>query len=585
MTRTKVEKPKKKVVGKRQAKKDAIMAAAQKSKFSPKKKKSFTAEVQEAIQQKEAELLKQFEERYPLSFLRVNQPQKDFLYIKNCFGKTPKRRIMECGNKLGKTWVGIAEDIAHAFGFRPWLKKTDPNYKIDIKVPNVGLIGCETMMHSVPEKIEPMLRTLIPDLCKPVFKPGPTGTLIRVTLPFDEEGKPCGSVIHIRSYDQHHTTFEGIDYDWEHWDEPPPQKILTAAERGKIVTNAPSWFTMTPLKEPYIYDMLSLNAYNFGGNDNEIAVIRGSIWENCRNFCWYCQLDIPENDEKRTIPRCPKCNRLTGFIPRAGIEEYLKTLDPDDRESREFGIWHHLSGLVFKELSRDMHVYEDFPIPKSWMRVEGIDPHDARPTHWLFGAVSPEEVEINGRQKNRIYFYDHLLLKGTVDDMVSQVKGMRATYGYDTPAFVVLDKKYGEKTQMEERSWQIEFERRGINRIRLSHSSPGDVELGHKIVKEYLKVHYSALLGVAKPGMMFAKKGCGNKYGPNTGPLHYMFNYQYKDGQSKPEEQYKDWPDTVRYIAMEQPVYRPPEGDRKIIDFITERNNQAIRQRRMVVNG
>ena len=113
----------------------------------------------------------------------------------------------------------------------------------------------------------------------------------------DPLGNKCESEMYIRSYDQEADSFEGIDYDWEHWDEPPPKKILQAAERGKVVTNAPSWFTMTPLKEAYIYDEYSLKAYNNGGNDDEIAVIRGEIWDNCIDWCNKCKVDIPRNRE------------------------------------------------------------------------------------------------------------------------------------------------------------------------------------------------------------------------------------------------------------------------------------------------
>jgi phage terminase large subunit-like protein len=122
------------------------------------------------------------------------------------------------------------------------------------------MLGCETYKHSVAEKIEPMLRWLVPSTCQPVFKPGPTGVLNILTLPFDAKGGKCGSKMHIRSYDEQASTYEGQDYDFQHWDEPPPEDILVAAERGKIVTNAPSWFTMTPLKSPFIFDRFSSRA-------------------------------------------------------------------------------------------------------------------------------------------------------------------------------------------------------------------------------------------------------------------------------------------------------------------------------------
>lgn len=197
---------------------------------------------------------------FPLFFIEMNPVQERFIRVKNHNGVTPRRRILEAGNKLGKTFIGLAEDLAHMMGFRPWLQETDPDFKIDIKVPNIGMIGCETYKHSVTEKIEPMLRFLTPSICQPVFKPGPTGVLNILTLPFDCFGKKCGSKAYLRSYDEHPSTFEGIDYEWIHNDEPPPEPINTAIDRGKVVTNAPSWYTMTPLKEAYIFNKFSQRA-------------------------------------------------------------------------------------------------------------------------------------------------------------------------------------------------------------------------------------------------------------------------------------------------------------------------------------
>ena len=178
--------------------------------------------------------------RYPLMFLQMNDTQTKFIRVKNSQGRTPRRRILESGNKNGKTYGGIAEDIAHMMGFRPWLRPDDTDYKIDIKVPNIGLVVGETVMHSIAEKIVPTFRELIPDYCKAVFKAGPTGVPIKVTLPIDVYGGKCGSECYLRSYDQRADSFEGIDFAWLHCDEPPPEDVLMAIERGKVVTNAPS---------------------------------------------------------------------------------------------------------------------------------------------------------------------------------------------------------------------------------------------------------------------------------------------------------------------------------------------------------
>jgi len=526
-----------------------------------------------------------FKKEEPLFFLELNDAQERFIHLKNRKGETPKRRLFEAGNKVGKTHVGIAEDLAHAFGCRIWLPEDHPDYRINIRVPNNGMIGCETLAHSVPEKIYKTLKELIPKTCKWSKKNSQSGVPQRLTFHTDPFGKPCGSEIYIRSYDQEPDTFEGIDSHWIHWDEPPPKRILQAAERGKVARNAPSWFTMTPLKEAYIYDEYSLKAENNGGNDDQICVIRGEIWDNCLDYCYKCKLDIPENrvlDENfepiRNIVSCPQCNRTMGFILKEGINEYLKTLDPEEREAREKGLWKHLSGLVYKELDRDAHVYDDFDIPRQWMKIEGIDPHDAAPTCYLFAAVSPEDIEIRGKVRNRIYIYDYLLLKEDIDTIVRKVKEKREHHGYSKPKWIILDAKYGIRTEMEDRTWEDELQRRGLGYVRLSSSRPGDVELGHKLVREYLKMHHSMLLGVSKPGMIFARGACGGE----GGPIHHMFNYQYnsKPGQDQPDKAFKDFPDVIRYMAMEQPVYKSSFDDQKVVDLLEKRREAAVKVRR-----
>ena len=516
-----------------------------------------------------------------IGLMRMNRIQEPFIRSKNKYGRTPRRRILECGEKTGKTRIGICEDLAHAWGFRPWLDEDDTDRKINIVVPNHGLVGCETMAQSVEAKIRPEFEALIPAHCGPIYKNDTTGALKSITLRYDYLGKQNGSTIHIRSYNQPADSFRGIDPHWNHWDEPPPRDILIASERGKVVTNAPSWFTMTPLKEAYIYDMFSVKAFNGGGTDQEISVFHGSMWENCQDWCRPCDCYIPENDplnmanphQERPVNTCPKCGLVMGFIPRAGILEYLKLFtDPDELAAHIEGKYAHLSGLVYKMLDREKHLYKDFQIPKDWMRVEIVDPHDSKPTRWLFVAVSPEDIQINGKPANRGYAYTYLLANGSYEEIARQVKMKRAEHNYMEPAFVILDAKYGMRTHVTmdgATNWEEQLTKAGITRIRLSHSDPGDVSTGHKIVKEYLSPHYSAVRATEFPGLVFAEDECRG----DRGPWQDMSNYQWKIGTEKPEEGYKDFCDCVRYFALEQPVYAPPNEKMDLIaQFLAARN-------------
>lgn len=500
-----------------------------------------------------------------LGLIRMNRVQDKFIRVKNSSGRTPKRRLLETGEKTGKTFISIAESLAHGMGYRPWLETNDADYKISVRVPNQGLIACMTMAQSVTAKIEPTLESLIPEHCAAVWKRDTTGALKSVTLKYDYLGKQCGSTMHIRSYNQEPKTFLGIDYDWAAWDEPPPKQILIATERGKVVSNAPSWFAMTPLSEPYIFDTFSVKAFNNNGADQEISAQKGSMWDNCQDYCRRCDCYIPENDPvnmadplaERSVDLCPQCGEIMGFIPRAGILEYCKLFDAEELAAHIEGKWAHLSGLVYKDLDRAVHTYKDFEIPKDWMKIEAVDPHDARPTRWLFIAVSPEDITINGKPANRGYVYSYLLANGNVEEIARQVRIKRAEHNYVTPELVILDAKFGSQTVKTARditSWEEELGRAGIKNIVLSHSDPGDIALGHKRVKEYLGPHYSTVRNASFPGLVFAEDGCRGE----RGPIQDMFNYQWKPGTDKPEEAYKDFCDCVRYFALEQPTYKQP---------------------------
>ena len=515
-----------------------------------------------------ANVEKGVESAVKLTFLQMNRKQEEFVRIKNKHGRLPRVRLFEGGNQSGKTVIGIAEDIAHMLGYRPWLDQKDPDYRIRIKVPNSGLVGCEVAGQNLVQRIEPQFKEFIPPQCEPEWTRYSDGSVKSITLTYDFYGNKCGSTAHFRSYVQGADSFEGVLNDWQHWDEPPPQPILNAAARGKMASNAPSWFTMTPLKEPYIYDLFSLNAFNADGNDQEIAIFRCATWENCQDWCRDCNITIVENlpnnlepGQTRPISHCPQCHKVMGFMPYAGIKNYLKTItDKDEREAREEGKWKHLSGMVYKELDREKHIYSDFTIPGSWMRIEVVDPHDARPTRWLFGAVSPEEISINGRQANRIYWYTYLLASGNIGSIAHSVKVKRAEHDYKEPALVILDAKFGarERQQVDDSTtWEAELAKAGIKHIILSQSKGGDVDLGHKIVKQYLQPHYSAVKGKEFPGMLWAADGCRG----DRGPIQDIFNYRWKEGSDKPEEGYKDFCDCARYAALEQPIYKLPVPD------------------------
>lgn len=273
-------------------------------------------------------------------------------------------RVISGGNRSGKSTSGINEDVAHMIGYRPWLPKDDPEYKVNIRIPNKGLICGESFGEQVR-------KVLIPKLLG-VNEDGRNGA---IPLQFLQEAKKNqqgiitfikltnGSQVFLQSYDQDIDLFESADYDWFHADEPPPRPIWVSIQRGLTDRVGPSWITMTPLKEPWIYDEI----YN-------------------RKDVGLFYFDIEDN--------------LNYGLTREGIDQFSSSLTPDEVEARLRGRYFHLTGLVYKSYT-NIHRIKRFAISKHWPIWMHIDTHPRTPHHAIYVAIGPDQKKyICGEFKN-----------------------------------------------------------------------------------------------------------------------------------------------------------------------------------------
>jgi phage terminase large subunit-like protein len=172
-----------------------------------------------------------------------------------------------------------------------------------------------------------------------------------------------GSRIRFMTYNQQPKEFEGFKAHWAWYDEPPTHGIYISNERSLIDYGGRSWFTLTPVRQPWIWTELVSKE----GEDPTIEVFRMSIWDNC--------------DENG------------GHLKREYIEYFLARLPTEERKSRETGEFLHLQGRVFSEWlpKRPFWVpYGDLAIKNYWPRVMAIDPHPRKPIAVIWCAISPD---------------------------------------------------------------------------------------------------------------------------------------------------------------------------------------------------
>lgn len=282
-------------------------------------------------------------------------------------------RIVSGGNRTGKSTSGGAEGVAHALGYRPWLPKDDPNYKVDIRIPNKGLVVGESFQEQVRKVLIPKLigdpengiPGFIPTTELAGVKRNPQGVI--TTISFKN-----GSQIFLQSYDQDLDLFESADYDWCWLDEPCPRPIWVSIQRGMMDRRGRTWMTMTPLTCAWIYDELY--------SRKEVGLH---------------YFDITDN--------------IDYGLTKQAVEEFSANLTDDEKEARLHGKFFHLVGLVYKKFNKDVHLKNrdrlfaksDGKVPKHWGMWMHIDTHPRTPHHAVWIAISPNQRKfVVGELKN-----------------------------------------------------------------------------------------------------------------------------------------------------------------------------------------
>lgn len=297
-------------------------------------------------------------------------------------------RLVLGGNRAGKSESGCIEAISHALGCRWYLSPDDPDYKIDIKVPNFGRVCGEDYRNHIGNVIIPKLKEWVPKGELEAIKKNPQG--IEVMWVFKN-----GSTIELMTYEQDADKFEGSDNDWIWFDEPPPRAIYIAATRGLIDRNGKCWFTMTPLKEAWIKNEI------WDKQKDPVYSIEGFIFTTFDNI---------------------------GYgLTQGAVDKFERQLTSEEKQARLHGKFLHLSGLVYPEFDYSKHVVKPFEIPKDWPIFIAIDPHPRTPHAVMFMAVDPQGTK---------YVFDELFRACLIEELAAYI---RAKLGNRRAKAVLID--------------------------------------------------------------------------------------------------------------------------------------------------
>jgi phage terminase large subunit-like protein len=268
------------------------------------------------------------------------------LYIKHMeffkLGADHYERLFLAGNRVGKSFSGLFEDVCHLTGIYPdWWegRRFDKPIKMWIATPTSEKTR-DVVQRELIGHITDFGTGFIPKDLIQVTNSGMPGTLkMGVSKALDsvliQHVSGGNSELKFKSYKEGVLSFESDKIDVVHLDEEPPLEIWASCLARTMTQNGICYLTETPL-----LGMTHLLTELIERNKN-CAVIMAT-WDDAPHLT---------TEQKE---------RLWESIP-----EY-------QREARSKGVPALGSGAIYPISDEDITV-EDFPIPDHWPRIRGMD--------------------------------------------------------------------------------------------------------------------------------------------------------------------------------------------------------------------
>jgi phage terminase large subunit-like protein len=410
---------------------------------------------------------------------------------------TAQVRAIFGGNRSGKTTAGVIEFLMHMTQQYPdWYPEAN---RFD--GPIKGRIVATDFTKGVGEVIIPAIEEWIDATVGGAFiekrMRNPMGIPIKWIL-------KNGNQFDILTYEQSDDFFEGWAGDIAWFDEPPPRAKYIATRRGLVDRNGICIMTMTPLKQPWIYDDIYTN------DDPNYFVVT---------------MDIRDNPT----------------LSEEAIKQFEQSLSEEEKEARIHGKFRHLSGLIFKEFDAEYHV-SDFKIKPHWTRYFCVDPHPRTPTACLWLAVD---------EQDQLYVYDELWLQDmTVKEIAHAIKSQE----YNMPAkFRFIDPAMDKENELAGGfNVRKELMKYGVACSRANN----DFDFGISRIRESLRPTFIHLINASIPRLRIHPSCRRTIYEFQ----HYIWDEytmrpEEHDPKNKAKKKNDHFIDCLRYILNAQPRY------------------------------
>lgn len=358
-----------------------------------------------------------------------------------------------------------------------------------------------------------------------------------------------GSLIIFKSFDQGREAFQSDDIDLVWFDEEPPVDIYKECRMRLVDRNGDMMLSMTSLKG--VTDLIA------------------DIYEDCdvieSRHAPLVKKQLPVLAEKNGYKIFFLWTSDNKYINQSRLEEEAKLMTEQEILSRIYGLPTNLSGKIYMQFNKQVHVTDIDDIPKTGNQLWNVlDPHDRKP--WAVGwyLVNKNETvycvdEYPNKDFNEM-LYDDKTYADYAEIIKAKEASIRQLFGCTGKTKRVIDPNFGNKTvQMAERQGgqSKTTPRKELEKHGLAYEDGIDaLEAGHLKVREIL--HWKAKEGqlIIAP-KFYISSHCQNH-------ITHLSRYSRKDimagdgdvkDKVQPQDKYKDFCDLTRYLWMANPRY------------------------------
>lgn len=382
------------------------------------------------------------------NMLMYKPHHKQMIFHSSCY----YGRLYIGGNRSGKTFGAVMEDIWWLTGTHPYRKTPSP--PIRGRVVGVDFIN----------GIEKILLPLFKQLIAPSYLLGGSWdsaySKSERVLTFANN-----STVEFMSYDQDTDKFAGTSRHFIHYDEEPPKHVFDECQMRIADTEGEFWVSMTPVDGmTWIFDMIYDAVQN--ADDLEIVEAPGPAHGQvmCSPELEYMIIEVDQEENP--------------YLSEKGRKRALSTLSDEDREARKAGKFVEMSGLVYKSFDKKVHVIPPFIPPHDWEWYSSTDHGWNNPTATLWHAVAP-----NG---DVFTFSEHYKSGMTVAEHATAMHAREGAWGR-VPDVRTGDPAMKQTQAVTGTSILTEYAKNGI--YISVETVPRDVMTGVDRIQQYLRVN------------------------------------------------------------------------------------------------